>query len=91
MVGILIRVLSIDQYLFVWGSTDSEVLIYDLEGTYINKVILPRAGYAFSLSYCNGMLWIAVDADAKEMLGNGYWYGYKLEGLDSDINNIFAF
>ena len=80
-----------DQYIFVWGSTDNEVLIYDLEGTYINKVILPRAGYSFSLSYCNGMLWIAVDADAKEMLGNGYWYGYKLEGLDSDINNIFAF
>jgi len=66
-----------DKYLFVWGAKN-EVLVYSLEGKYINKIELPWVGYGLSLSYCNGMLWIAEDADASTEGGNGYWYGFKI-------------
>ncbi len=66
-----------DKYLFVWGAKN-EVLVYSLEGKYVNKIKLPWDGYGLSLSYCNGMLWIAEDADASTEGGNGYWYGFKI-------------
>lgn len=66
-----------DNYLFVWGDTD-EIYVYDHNGTYITNILLPRDGYGFSLSYCNGLLWVAKDADASQDGGNGYWYGFEL-------------
>jgi hypothetical protein len=66
-----------DMYIFVWGAKN-EVLVYNLEGKYVNKIKLPWEGYGLSLSYCNGMLWIAEDADASTEGGNGYWYGFKI-------------
>ena len=63
--------------LFVWGGKD-EVSVYDLEGKYVGNIKLPIAGYGFSLSYCNGMLWVAEDADGSTDGGNGYWYGFKI-------------
>jgi hypothetical protein len=71
-----------NEHMFVWGNSPKEVLIYDMEGNYVNSVKLPRAGFGYSLSYCNGMLWIAQDADAKNKLGKGTWYGYQLQGLE---------
>jgi DNA-binding beta-propeller fold protein YncE len=65
------------HYLFVWEYED-RVLVYDLDGEYVTKIKLPRAGYGFSLSYCNDMLWIAEDADASTDGGDGYWYGFEL-------------
>lgn len=66
-----------DYYLFAWGATD-ELVVYDLDGKYITEIELPRDGYGFSLSYCNGLLWIAKDADGSTEGGTGYWYGYRL-------------
>jgi sugar lactone lactonase YvrE len=66
-----------DRHLFVWGDSDA-IIVYDLDGEYVSEFKLPRPGYGFSLSYCNGMLWIAQDADASTDGGNGYWYGYRL-------------
>lgn len=64
-------------YLFIWGDED-EILVYDLDGEYVTAFTLPRLGFGFSLSYCNGLLWIAVDADAASEGGVGFWYGYRL-------------
>jgi WD40 repeat protein len=66
-----------EDYIFIWGSKD-KILVYDLDGDYVNTFKLPRLGFGFSLSYCNGLLWIAVDADAADEGGDGYWYGYRL-------------
>lgn len=66
-----------DYYLFVWDDTD-EIAVFDLDGKYITEIELPRDGYGFSLSYCNGLLWIAEDADGNTTGGSGYWYGYRL-------------
>jgi len=80
-----------ENYLFVWDA-DRTVYVYDLDGEYIDSFKLPRTGFGFSLSWANGMLWIAEDADGVErddlgdVLGgkaaDGYWYGYKITGLE---------
>ncbi len=66
-----------EKYLFVWAAED-EVEVYNMNGEFVAKVELPRAGYGFSLSYCNRILWIAKDADASSEGGYGYWYGFRL-------------
>ncbi len=65
-----------EAYIFVWGSED-EVLVYDLDGKYVNKIKMPRLGYSFSLTYCNNMLWVSKDADGASDGETGYWYGYR--------------
>jgi hypothetical protein len=66
-----------DYYLFAWGGTD-EIVVYDHDGKYITEIEMPRDGYGFSLSYCNGLLWFAKDADGSSDGGTGYWFGYRL-------------
>jgi len=69
-----------DQHLFVWGAED-EILVYDHKGRFVTEFELPREGFWASLSWCNGMLWIADDSDSKDELGTGTWFGYQLKGL----------
>lgn len=70
-----------DKFLFVWKN-ENEVYVYDLAGSYVTSFELPRIGFGFSLSYCNGMLWIAADADGSTAGADGKWYGYELKGLE---------
>lgn len=67
-----------DKYVFTWADAD-KINAYTYDGKYKGQIKLPREGYGFSLSYCNGMLWIAKDADASDWGGTGFWYGYKVE------------
>ena len=69
-----------DKYLFTWDE-GGIVYVHDFGGNYVTRFELPRDGFGFSLSWCNGLLWIAEDADASDDGGNGYWYGYRLKGL----------
>jgi WD40 repeat protein len=69
------------KYLLAWGSP-SQILVYDLDGKYVTKIDLPQEGFGFSLSFCNGLLWIAQDADGSTDGATGYWYGYRVEGLE---------
>ncbi len=70
-----------DKYLFAWDE-GGLVYVYGLDGDYVDRFELPRDGFGFSLSWANGMLWIAEDADAADDGGDGYWYGYRLKGLE---------
>uniref|UniRef100_A0A7C4CB09 WD40 repeat domain-containing protein n=1 Tax=candidate division WOR-3 bacterium TaxID=2052148 RepID=A0A7C4CB09_UNCW3 len=69
-----------DKYLYVWGA-ENGIIVYDQKGRFVTEFTLPREGFWASLSWCNGMLWIAEDADAGDELGEGTWFGYKLKGL----------
>jgi sugar lactone lactonase YvrE len=72
-----------DNFLFVWApNSDKDILVFDLDGKYVTKFELPRAGFGFSLSWANGMLWIAEDADGSSDGADGTWYGYELKGLE---------
>jgi hypothetical protein len=72
-----------DKFLFVWAAdSDTDILVYGTDGRYVTKFTLPRSGFGFSLSWANGMLWIAEDADGDSDGADGTWYGYELEGPD---------
>lgn len=70
-----------NTHVFVWADTD-RVGVYTRDGDYVTTVDLPFDGYAMSLSWCNGLLWVAQDADGSTDGADGYWYGFKLKGLD---------
>lgn len=81
--GYACAIAASDKFLFVWApESDTDILVYGLDGRYVSKFALPRSGYGFSLSWANGMLWIAEDADGDTEGADGIWYGYELEGLE---------
>jgi hypothetical protein len=65
-----------EDYLFVWAS-GSSINVYDLDGNFVSLIQLPRAGYGYSLSYCNDRLWTSLDADGGEEGDTGRWFGYQ--------------
>ena len=69
-----------EGYLFTWDE-DGTVFVYDYEGNFVATFELGRTGFGLSLSWCNGMLWIAEDADGSTDGATGTWYGYELIGL----------
>ena len=72
-----------EKFLFVWApNSDKDILVYGVDGRYVTKFELPRSGYGFSLSWANGMLWIAEDADGDTDGADGTWYGYTLKVLE---------
>jgi VCBS repeat-containing protein len=79
--GYNVSIAASEHFLFVWGASD-EIIVTNLNGKYVTTLNLPETGLGFSLSYCNGMLWIAQDADGSTDGETGYWYGYKIEGLE---------
>jgi hypothetical protein len=80
--GYSFAIAASDKFLFVWApNSDQDVLVYGLDGKYVTKFTLPRSGFGFSLSWANGMLWIADDADGGSEGADGTWYGFTLEGL----------
>jgi len=81
--GYAFAIAASDKFLFVWApESETDVLVYGIDGRYVTKFTLPRAGFGFSLSWANDMLWIAEDADGDTDGADGTWYGYALEGLE---------
>jgi DNA-binding beta-propeller fold protein YncE len=81
--GYAYAIAASDKFLFVWApNSDKDILVFGVDGSYVTKFTLPRAGFGFSLSWANDMLWIAEDADGKSDGADGTWYGYVLEGLE---------
>jgi hypothetical protein len=81
--GYACAVAASDKFLFVWApNSETDILVYGIDGKYVTKFELPRSGYGFSLSWANGMLWIAEDADGSSDGADGTWYGYELKGLE---------
>ncbi len=81
--GYAFAIAASDKFLFVWApDSDTDILVYTLNGKYVTKFTLPRAGFGFSLSWANDMLWVADDADGATDGADGTWYGYALEGLE---------
>lgn len=65
------------DYLFTW-SEDGTVVVYDHDGKHVSDFQLKTGLYAKSLTWANGMLWGAEDADGRTEGGTGTWYGYSL-------------
>jgi hypothetical protein len=81
--GYAFAIAASDKFLFGWApESDTDILVYGLDGKYVTRFSLPRSGYGFSLSWANGLLWIADDADGSTDGADGTWYGYALKGLE---------
>jgi len=81
--GYAYAIAASEKFLFVWApNSDTDILVYGLDGKYVTKFALPRSGYGFSLSWANDMLWIAEDANGNSDGADGTWYGYELRGLE---------
>jgi hypothetical protein len=65
------------DYLFTWNA-EGKVKVYDLDGNYLANFQLRKGLHGMSLTWCNGLLWGAVDADGKAEGAVGTWHGYNL-------------
>jgi hypothetical protein len=50
------------------------IFVYDLKGKKIKTVEISNGNYGFSLSFANGLIFVADDGD----YATGTWYGYDL-------------
>ncbi len=66
------------KHLFIWGS-ENKIYMYNRAGELQDSLMIDFDAYPLSLSYCNDKLWIAVDADANNKGGTGYWYGFNIK------------
>ena len=81
--GYAYAIAASEKFLYVWApNSETDILVYGTDGKYVTKFELPRAGFGFSLSWANGMLWVAEDADGGSDGADGTWYGYALKGLE---------
>jgi hypothetical protein len=74
------------DYLYTWDPTTGEVFVYDHTGTYKKSITLSNGNYGFSLSWANGYLFVARDANYT----TGTWYGYNIRRklLDAPLPNL---
>jgi DNA-binding beta-propeller fold protein YncE len=65
------------SFLYTWDD-DGTVSVWDKQGAPVGEFELPSGRHGMSLTWANGLLWCAVDADGKDDGANGFWYGYSL-------------
>jgi len=65
------------QHLFTWDESGT-VSMYDLKGRFESSFQLESGLHPMSLTWANGMLWGAIDADGKDEGAVGTWHGYSL-------------
>lgn len=65
------------NHLFTWDE-NGEVYVLDKKGKEIASFKIKNTFHGMSLSWANGMIWAAEDADASSYGGVGTWFGYSL-------------
>jgi len=72
-------VVAVDpDYIYTWDSSTKTVYVYDLTGEFIRNVTLTDGNYGYSLSFVDGLLFVAIDA----AYGTGTWYGYNIRRIN---------
>lgn len=61
--------------IYSWNADNRQVYCYSLKGKLIQTYRLAQGNYGFSLSWADGLLWVAKDGDYD----TGTWYGYALK------------
>ncbi len=64
------------HHIYTWDSDKKTVYAYDLDGRFIRSFILSQGDFGYSLSYANGLIFVAHSESGK----TGTWYGYDLWG-----------
>jgi hypothetical protein len=67
--------LAVDpDYIYTWKSSTRTVYVYNHSGGFIKSFVLPNGNYPFSLSFVDGLLFVAKDGNYTV----GKWYGYNI-------------
>jgi DNA-binding beta-propeller fold protein YncE len=64
------------KHIYTWNADYKMIFVYDTKGNKIKTVEIEKGSYGFSLSYANGLVFVADDGD----YATGTWYGYDLWG-----------
>jgi hypothetical protein len=62
------------KHIYTWNADYKMIFIYDMKGQKIKTVEIEKGSYGFSLSYVNGLVFVADDGN----YATGTWYGYDL-------------
>jgi DNA-binding beta-propeller fold protein YncE len=62
------------ERIYTWNSDYKTVFVYNFKGKKLGSHTLSKGDYGYSLSYANGMIWVAIDGNYE----TGKWFGYKL-------------
>lgn len=62
------------KHIYTWNPDYKMIFVYDLKGKKIKTVEISNGNYGFSLSFANGLIFVADDGD----YATGTWYGYDL-------------
>ncbi len=63
-----------NKHIYTWNSAKSKIYIYDLKGKSIKDIKISEGDYGFSLSFANGLIFVATDGNYDV----GTWYGYDV-------------
>jgi hypothetical protein len=66
------------DYIYTWNSATKTVYVYDQNGNSVRTMTLPNGNYSYSLSFVDGLLFVAVDGNYS----TGTWYGYNIRKGD---------
>ncbi len=68
-------VVAVDpDYIYTWDAAAKTVYVYDLTGKFIRNITLPNGNFGYSLSFVDGLLFVAVDGNYS----TGTWYSYNI-------------
>jgi len=62
------------KYICSWNTDFKLIFVYDRKGQKVISVDIEKGSYGFSLSFANGLIFLADDGD----YATGTWYGYNL-------------
>lgn len=62
------------KHIYTWNANYKMIFVYDMKGKKIKTVEIEKGSYGFTLSYANGLVFVADDGD----YATGTWYGYDL-------------
>jgi|GEM_PF-941361 len=65
------------DYLYTWDCTAHRVFVYNLNGTPVSSFQIANGDNGMSLSFIDGMMFVALDAN----YGTGTWYGYRIRNF----------
>jgi len=60
------------KYFYTWNTGFKKLFVYDFKGKKIKSLDIKNGTYGYSLSYANGMIFVAKDGNYN----TGVWYGY---------------
>jgi DNA-binding beta-propeller fold protein YncE len=62
------------KHIYTWNAEYKLIFVYDMKGKKIKSVQISKGDYGFSLSYANGLIFVATDGNYDV----GHWYGYDI-------------